>query len=57
MRRNVAYRWGSIIVPTGYVDYDVFHAAGGNPYGLSRVKNCWWAPDIREAGRRASPPR
>ncbi|MBE1589319.1 NAD(P)H:quinone oxidoreductase [Nonomuraea angiospora] len=34
---NVAYHWGSIIVPTGYVDYDVIHAAGGNPYGLSNV--------------------
>jgi NAD(P)H dehydrogenase (quinone) len=32
---NVAYHWGSIIVPTGYVDYDIMNAAGGNPYGLS----------------------
>ncbi|KAA1427635.1 NAD(P)H:quinone oxidoreductase [Nocardioides antri] len=29
--------WGSIIVPSGYVDYDVAHAAGGNPYGISSV--------------------
>ena len=28
---------GSIIVPTGYVDYDIIHAAGGNPYGLSNI--------------------
>ncbi|WP_232665521.1 NAD(P)H:quinone oxidoreductase [Pseudonocardia sp. TRM90224] len=34
---NIAYHWGSIIVPTGYVDYDIIHAAGGNPYGLSSV--------------------
>jgi NAD(P)H dehydrogenase (quinone) len=32
---NMAYHWGSIIVPTGSVDYDIMHAAGGNPYGLS----------------------
>lgn len=32
---NVMHHWGSIIVPTGYADYDVIHAAGGNPYGLS----------------------
>lgn len=34
---HVAHHWGSIIVPTGYVDYDLIHAAGGNPYGLSTV--------------------
>ncbi|MGI5131546.1 NAD(P)H:quinone oxidoreductase [Pseudonocardia sp. CA-107938] len=34
---NVAHHWGSVIVPTGYVDYDLIHAAGGNPYGLSTV--------------------
>jgi NAD(P)H dehydrogenase (quinone) len=32
---NMAYHWGAIIVPTGYVDYEVMVAAGGNPYGLS----------------------
>ncbi|WP_067801558.1 NAD(P)H:quinone oxidoreductase [Actinomadura formosensis] len=32
---NVMHHWGSIIVPTGYADYEVIHAAGGNPYGLS----------------------
>lgn len=35
---NMAYHWGSIIVPTGYVDYDIMHAAGGNPYGLSTTQ-------------------
>ncbi|CAM3303785.1 NAD(P)H:quinone oxidoreductase [Kibdelosporangium persicum] len=34
---NVMYHWGSIIVPTGYVDYDIIHAAGGNPYGVSHI--------------------
>lgn len=34
---NVAYHWGSIIVPPGYVDGDIVKAAGGNPYGLSVV--------------------
>jgi NAD(P)H dehydrogenase (quinone) len=29
--------WGSIVVPTGYVDYDAAHAAGGNPYGVSSI--------------------
>ncbi|GAA1947080.1 NAD(P)H:quinone oxidoreductase [Brevibacterium antiquum] len=29
--------WGSLIVPTGYENYDVAHAAGGNPYGVSSV--------------------
>lgn len=34
---NVACHWGSIIVPTGYVDYDITHTAGGNPYGIGYV--------------------
>jgi NAD(P)H dehydrogenase (quinone) len=29
--------WGSIVVPTGYVDQALTHAAGGNPYGVSSV--------------------
>lgn len=29
--------WGSIVLPTGYVDYDLSHAAGGNPYGVSSI--------------------
>lgn len=29
--------WGSLIVPSGYVDYDIAHAAGGNPYGISSI--------------------
>ncbi len=32
---NVMHHWGSVIVPTGYADYDIMHAAGGNPYGIS----------------------
>ncbi|GAB3274498.1 NAD(P)H:quinone oxidoreductase [Parasphingorhabdus pacifica] len=32
---NVMYHWGSMILPTGYADYDIIHEAGGNPYGLS----------------------
>lgn len=34
---HVAHHWGSVIVPTGYVDYDLIHAAGGNPYGVSTI--------------------
>jgi len=29
--------WGAVIVPSGYVEYDVAHAAGGNPYGVSSI--------------------
>ena len=29
--------WGSLIVPTGYENYDVARAAGGNPYGVSSI--------------------
>lgn len=29
--------WGSLIVPTGYENYDIAHAAGGNPYGVSSI--------------------
>ena len=32
---NTMYHWGSLILPTGYLDYDISHAAGGNPYGVS----------------------
>lgn len=32
---NTMYHWGSLIMPTGYGDYEVSHAAGGNPYGVS----------------------
>lgn len=31
---NTMYHWGSLIVPSGYDDYEVVHAAGGNPYGV-----------------------
>ncbi|ASR38107.1 NAD(P)H:quinone oxidoreductase, type IV [Prauserella marina] len=34
---HTLFHWGSIIVPTGYVDYDLTHAAGGNPYGVSSI--------------------
>lgn len=34
---HTLFHWGSIIVPTGYVDYDLAHAAGGNPYGVSSI--------------------
>jgi len=34
---NVLHQWGSVIIPPGYVDYDILHAAGGNPYGVSHV--------------------
>jgi NAD(P)H dehydrogenase (quinone) len=31
--------WGSVVLPTGYLNYDVSHAAGGNPYGVSLVES------------------
>lgn len=34
---HTLFHWGSIIVPTGYVDYGLSHAAGGNPYGVSAI--------------------
>ncbi|WP_163507361.1 NAD(P)H:quinone oxidoreductase [Fodinicola acaciae] len=34
---HTLHHWGSIIVPTGYVDYELSHAAGGNPYGISSI--------------------
>ena len=33
------HHWGSIILPAGYVNYDVSHAAGGDPYGVSEVES------------------
>ncbi|GAA3383515.1 NAD(P)H:quinone oxidoreductase [Cryptosporangium minutisporangium] len=33
------HHWGSIVLPAGYVNYDVSHAAGGNPYGVSLVES------------------
>lgn len=36
---NTMYHWGSLIVPPGWVDYEVAHAAGGNPYGISQVES------------------
>lgn len=35
---HTMFHWGSIIVPPGWVDYDIAHAAGGNPYGISQVE-------------------
>ena len=29
--------WGSIVVPTAYIDADLAHRAGGNPYGVSNI--------------------
>lgn len=34
---HTLFHWGSVIVPTGYVDYQLSHAAGGNPYGVSAI--------------------
>ncbi|MFG2103623.1 NAD(P)H:quinone oxidoreductase [Micromonospora echinaurantiaca] len=33
------HHWGSITLPTGYLNYDIAHAAGGNPYGVSQVES------------------
>lgn len=35
---NTLCHWGSIIVPSGYLNYEVAVAAGGNPYGVSHVE-------------------
>lgn len=29
--------WGSLVMPPGYVNYEIAHAAGGNPYGVSSI--------------------
>jgi NAD(P)H dehydrogenase (quinone) len=33
------HHWGSMVLPTGYLNYDVSHTAGGNPYGVSLVES------------------
>lgn len=52
---NVMYHWGSIILPPGWVDYDIVHAAGGNPYGVSQVEdmveNVEYVKAVLEAAR------
>lgn len=35
---NTLYHWGSVILPTGYLNYEVATAAGGNPYGVGLVE-------------------
>ncbi|HLU56707.1 MAG TPA: NAD(P)H:quinone oxidoreductase [Pseudonocardia sp.] len=35
---HTMFHWGSVIVPPGWVDYEIAHAAGGNPYGISQVE-------------------
>lgn len=34
---HTLFHWGATILPTGYVDYPLSHAAGGNPYGVSAI--------------------
>jgi len=46
---NTMYHWGSIILPPGWVDYDIVHAAGGNPYGVSQVETEAGNPDYVKA--------
>ncbi|QBI54364.1 NAD(P)H:quinone oxidoreductase [Streptomonospora litoralis] len=36
---HTMYHWGALVLPTGYADYEVAHAAGGNPYGVSQVES------------------
>ncbi|MDN5758452.1 MAG: NAD(P)H:quinone oxidoreductase [Tomitella sp.] len=53
---NTKYPWGSVIVPPCWVDYEVAHAAGGNPYGISQVEtqaieDPAYAKAVREAAR------
>lgn len=36
---HAMFHWGSLILPSGWVDHDVVHAAGGNPYGVSQVED------------------
>ncbi|MEU7995012.1 NAD(P)H:quinone oxidoreductase [Micromonospora sp. NPDC049060] len=33
------HHWGAVVLPTGYLNYDTAHAAGGNPYGVSLVES------------------
>jgi NAD(P)H dehydrogenase (quinone) len=46
---NTLQHWGSVVLPTGYVDYDVVNAAGGNPYGVSLVESMAEEPKYVEA--------
>jgi NAD(P)H dehydrogenase (quinone) len=32
------YHWGALVLPPGYVNYNVVAAAGGNPYGVGLVE-------------------
>lgn len=36
---HAMYHWGAVILPPGWVDYEIAHAAGGNPYGISQVES------------------
>lgn len=33
---NTLCHWGAIILPSGYLNYEVAAGAGGNPYGISQ---------------------
>lgn len=35
---NTLFHWGALVLPTGYVEYDLISRAGGNPYGVSQVE-------------------
>ncbi|PSL00915.1 NAD(P)H dehydrogenase (quinone) [Murinocardiopsis flavida] len=53
---NTMYHWGCVVVPTGYVDYEISSAAGGNPYGVSQTEglaaaDAEYAKAVLEAAR------
>lgn len=52
---NTMYHWGSLILPPGWVDYEISHAAGGNPYGISQVEtetdNAKYVKSVLDAAR------
>lgn len=36
---HTMYHWGALVLPPGYINYDVAAAAGGNPYGVGLVED------------------
>lgn len=51
---HTVIHWGGVILPPGWVDYDLAHAAGGNPYGISQVESQTDDPDYVDAVLRAA---
>lgn len=51
---HTVFHWGGVIVAPGWVDYDLAHAAGGNPYGISQIESQTDDPGYVDAVLRAA---